>query len=386
VSKIKIPYYKVRRNKRGFWEPPPHMRALGFHNVPCGPDGPDAWTIARQWVDRWCAVKSGEAPSPVKAAADNLSPEQGEELTIYPRRSLGEAFRLYRQTDEWQKGKKPRTREDWFRGWKRIKPVFGDCDPRTVTLKDLSAWRSAIEETVSLREAHRCLKIWRAMWKVAAAQGYCVRDTDPSLGVRNRAAPGRNLQWAEGEVVRVAKRAWRMGYHGLAAVIAVAWDTQLSPGDVRALRASQLARGATGEAFFTERGKTGKLVGGILSIRSMAVLSSYLEKLGVELHGDAYIFRNRSGAPYSSDTLGDDFRDVRIAEFGLLERRTIGHDFRRAGAGEAIAGGAKAEQLAHAMGNTLSASNALFATYVPVNVATLRDVMGARRTGRRKLR
>jgi hypothetical protein len=137
--------------------------------------------------------------------------------------------------------------------------------------------------------------------------------------------------------------------------------------------------------FFTERGKTGKPVGGILSTRMLRVVSAYLEKLAVELHGDAYIFRNRSGAPYSSDTLGDDFRDVRTAEFGPLERRTIGHDFRRTGAGEAIVGGAKAEQLAHAMGNTLSASNALFATYVPVNVATLRDVMAARRAGRRKL-
>ena len=47
---------------------------------------------------------------------------------------------------------------------------------------------------------------------------------------------------------------------------------------------------------------------------------------------------------------------------------------------------AKSEQVAHAMGNTLSASNALFAIYVPVNVATLREVMTARRAGRRKLR
>jgi hypothetical protein len=261
-----------------------------------------------------------------------------------------------------------------------------NVNPRTVSLENISAWRKSIEDSISLREAHRCLKIWRALWKVSAALGYCVRDADPSLGVRNRAAPGRNLQWAEGEIVRVAKRAWRMGYHGLAAVIAVAWDTQLSPGDVRALRASQMARSVSGEAFFTERSKTGKPVGGVLSMRAMTVLSAYLQKLGAELHGDAYIFRNRSGAPYSSDTLGDDFRDVRVAEFGALERRTIGHDFRRAGAGEAIAGGAKAERLAHAMGNTLSASNALFATYVPVNVATLRDVMAARRAGRSKLR
>jgi integrase len=320
------------------------------------------------------------------AIADNLSPERSEELTVYPARSFGEAFSRYRRTNEWG-SKAPRTREDWWRCWKRIKPVFGDCDPRSVTLDNVSAWRKAIEDTISLREAHRCVKIWRALWKVAAAFGYCVRDADPSLGVRNRAAPGRNLQWSEGEVVRVAKRAWRMGYYGLAAVIAVAWDTQLSPGDVRVLRASQLmvATGA-GQTFFTERGKTGKPVGGIVSLRSIAVLTAYLAKLGIELHGDAYIFRNRSGAPYSSDTLGDDFRDVRSAEFGLLERRTIGHDFRRSGAGEAITGGAKAEHLAHAMGNTLSASNALFATYVPVNVATLRDVMAARRAGRRKLR
>src|SRR5215831_3763411 len=149
-------------------------------------------------------------------------------------------------------------------------------DPRTVTLEAISEWRKAVEETVSLREAHRCLKIWRALWKVSAAMHYCKRDDDPSLGVRNRAAPGRNLQWTEGEVVRVAKRAWRLGYFGLAAVIATAWDTQLNPGDVRALRASQLARSAAGEAFFTERGKTGKPVGGILSMRTLRVLSAYL--------------------------------------------------------------------------------------------------------------
>lgn len=77
---------------------------------------------------------------------------------------------------------------------------------------------------------------------------------------------------------------------------------------------------------------------------------------------------------------------MRTAEFGAGERRTIGHDFRRSGAVEAIVGGAKAEHVAHAMGNTLSASNALFATYVPVNVATLRSVIEARRAGRTKLR
>jgi hypothetical protein len=126
-------------------------------------------------------------------------------------------------------------------------------------------------------------------------------------------------------------------------------------------------------------------VGGALDDRTLAALYAYLKIIGVELHGNACIFRNRSGAPYSSDTLGDDFRDVRIAVFGEHEKRTLA-DFRRSGAHEAIAGGAQAEALAHAMGNTLSASNALFATYCPVNLTTIRSVMEARRRGRAKLR
>ncbi len=377
-------HYVVKRS-RAFWQPTPTMRSMGFLPVPLGPDGPAAFRLAEEWNRRWDAARRGDHPSPALVDAENLSPERAEELTIYPPKSLGEAFRRYRRTREWGR-KAPRTREDWWRGWKRIKPVFGDVDPRTVSLEDISAWRFAIEETVSLREAHRAVKIWRALWQVAGALLYCDKNADPSGGVRNTAAAARDLTWSEGEVVRVAKRAWRMGYHGLAAVIAVAWDTQLSPGDVRELRQSQLVASQDGAVFFTARGKTGTPVGGVLSPRSLAVLTAYLEQIGVELHDDAYIFRNRSGGRYLKNSLAEDFRDVRVVEFGLSERRTIGHDFRRSGAVEAITGGAKAEAVAHAMGNTLSASNALFATYVPVNVATLRSVVEARRLGRLRLR
>ncbi|WP_027527431.1 tyrosine-type recombinase/integrase [Bradyrhizobium sp. Ec3.3] len=384
MTRVKIRHYVVKRAK-GFWQPTAKMKKLGFGPVPCGPDGPGAWAIAEEWNRRWDQTRFGAAPSSAMASAQNLSFENSEELTIYASGSLGDAFRRYRRTEEWRR-KAPRTREDWWRGWRRIKPVFGDNDPRTVQLDHISAWRQAIEEDVSLREAHRALKIWRALWKVAAALHYCARDDDPSLAVRNSAAKGRSERWPEGHVVRLAKRAWRRGYYGLSAVIGVAWDTQLNPGDVRALRASQMATAGEGMLFFTERGKTGTPVGGLLSARSMRLLSAYLEKLGATLTGEAYIFRNRSGRPYSKDTLGDDFRTVRAAEFGPLERRMLGHDFRRSGAVEAIVGDATPAALAHAMGNTLNASNTLFATYVPVDAATVKKVAEARKKGRRVLR
>ena len=383
MTRIKLRYYVVKKGK-GFWQPTRVMRKVGFISVPCGVDGPEAWVIAEQWNLRWDKARRGEACSPAMASSSNLSPQKCEELTIYPVRSLGEAFRRYRLTEEWAR-KAARTREDWWRCWRHIKPIFGDVDPRSVTLEDISGWRKAIEDLISLREAHRCLKIWRAMWKVAAALGYCLRESDPSLGVRNTAARPRSASWIEGEAARLYKRAWREGFHGLAAVIAVAWSSQLSPGDVRSLRASQLRRDAHGAIFFSERAKTGKPVGGALSVRAITALDAYLDRMHVILHGEAFIFRNRSGQPYTKDSLGDDFREVRIAEFGASDGRTLA-DFRRSGAVEAIAGDATPAALAHAMGNTLSVSNALFATYVPVNRTTIHAVAEARRLGRRRLR
>jgi hypothetical protein len=191
--------------------------------------------------------------------------------------------------------------------------------------------------------------------------------------------------WTEGEVVRLYKHAWRERYYGLGAVIAVLWSTQQSPGDVRTLVASQLVTDGAGAVFLTDRAKTGKPVGGALSDRALAAVEAYVQVLGVELHGDAPIFRNRSGAPYSSDTLGDDFRDIRHLAFGPAESRTLA-DFRRSGTQEAFAGDAKPADVSHAMGNTIATSNMLFATYNPVNIVSVRKVHEARIRGRRTLR
>jgi hypothetical protein len=378
-------HYQKRRNDRAFWEPTPKMKAHGFQSVPLGPDGPEAFRLAEEWNRRWDATRTGQQPSPALADAANLSPDRAEALTVYPSRSLGAAFRDFRLTHEWAK-KSPRTREEWHRGWRWIKPVFGDVDPRTVTLAELSDWRAAIAGRVSDGEAWRAMKTWRALWKVAGALQLCNRDSDPSLAIRNSAPKGRSSSWSEGEAVRIVKRAWRMRFYGLAAAVAVAWDTQLDPGDVRALRASQLATDGKGGLFVTERGKTSKPVGGMLSARTMALFAAYLDQLGVEMLDDAFLFRTRSGDPYKADRLGRDFAIVRDAEFGDGELRTLGHDFRRSGAMEAIVGDATPAALSHAMGNTLSASNFLFATYVPVNSSTIRSVRDARLRGRGKLR
>lgn len=92
----------------------------------------------------------------------------------------------------------PRTRQDWWRAWKRIKPVFDDVDPSTVSPELIGHWYGKIKAETGLNEAHRALKIWRALWKIMTAFKLCVRSQDPSLTIRNRGPKGRSEVWAEG--------------------------------------------------------------------------------------------------------------------------------------------------------------------------------------------
>ena len=87
--------------------------------------------------------------------------------------------------------------------------------------------------------------------------------------------------------------------------------------------------------------------------------------------------------PYTKDRLSEDFRYIRTLLFGEDDDRQFA-DMRRSGAVEATAGGARAEKLSSKMANTLSASNRLHKTYVPVDIGTVRDVDDARERGRRK--
>jgi hypothetical protein len=360
MGKVKIPYYVVKGGK-GYWQPTAEMRDVGAKSIPCGADGPEAWRIARVAYDEW---KAREATR--------------KKIMYAAPGTVAAAFAEYRATPEWSQ-KRLRTREEWERCWSIIGPAFGHLRPSAVTLAQISVFRKIVEANVSLREAHRCIKIWRALWRAMAALKYCERDSDPSHGVRNIEPKPRQAVWENREVVFLAKTAWRAGYFGLAAVIAVAWDTSLSPVDVRSLTPSQ----RLGDVFHVDRAKTGRAAIGTLTRRSIRLLDAYLNKLGVEVSPNAPIFRNRSGAAYSKDTLGDDFRDVRALAFGSAETRTLA-DFRRSGTLEAVRGGAGALQVAAKMANSFDKSKFLRATYAPVDVAAVRAADEARVRGRSK--
>lgn len=379
MGKVKIPYYQVRRNGRGFWEPNTRMRAFGFVSTACGQDGPAAWAIAEAMNLKWQQSRKTGSALPAEPL-----PTPGH-LKVYPSRSLGEAFQNYRLTTEWAR-KAPRTREDWERGWKRIEPMFGAYPPTHADLALVSDWRAAVETKYGLREAHRAMKIWRALWKVCAAMKYCRADEDPSLAVRNTEPKGRKETWTEGEAVRLVKRAIRMGYLGLAGALACMWDGAVSPVDARSLTLAQRCSDEHGTWFELGRAKTGRDAVLTLSRRSERLLEWYLQKTfgRSEPIPSMAIFRTRRGNKYLKNAFSEDFRDVRAVEFPGDTRMML--DFRRSGAVEAVAGGAAPAHLSAKLANSIGQSKKLEATYAPVRITAVRQADDARRAGRKQIR
>jgi hypothetical protein len=386
--------YLVYTYGRWRWRPTKAMRARGFQQIILsegivvnGKNYPSAEAAAaalRLNAD-WDRVRRGQV-------------ELAVEQQRYPRGSVGEAFlrcMAARESERARKGivwtSEHRSRDDWARSWRWLEPLFADCDPKTIKPEQFVGAPGQpglcdfITQKVSAGECYRVVKTWRAFWKKMAIIGYCDAKRDPSLFFRNSAPTPRQATWTEGEATRLVKAAWRAGFKGLAACLATAWDSQLSPVDVRRLAAQDMRQDDLGIWFDLARAKTGRAAIATLSPRSTVLVLSYLDQQPAEAFGPSPIFRNRSGTAYSKDTLSDDFADVRAMVFGPGETRWLS-DFRRSGAVEAVTGRVAPSALSHKMANTISQSNRLFATYAPARLASVRQADEARRAGRTILR
>ncbi|TPM41584.1 hypothetical protein [Mesorhizobium sp. B2-3-4] len=377
MAKIKLKHYVVRKGKYGYWLPTPKMVAAGFSCISCGLDGPEAWAVAREWEDRWQLARKGlETPR----------------LDTWPKDSIGDAFARYRRMEAWKR-MAPRTREDWERGWTYIEPYFADLPPADITLELLDDWYARLLRAKGIDIAYRAVKTWRSLYNVMAGLKLCTPKADPSLAIRRKTPNARHQVWTEGEAVRLVKGAWRNGFRGLACIVAVAWDTSFSPVDVRTLTPAQAMQTAKEWGFLIERTKSGESAFGTLSARTQRLVLAYIDQLGATLLDDAPIFRSRgfapgpkggrprAGAPYTKDSLVDDFADLRRLVFGAGEKRRL-MDMRRSGAVEANAGGASVEAISAKMGNSIDENKALQKTYMPVNLAAVRAADASRRKGR----
>jgi hypothetical protein len=192
-------------------------------------------------------------------------------------------------------------------------------------------------------------------------------------------------RWSEGETVRLVKTAWRCGYHGLACVIAVAWDTQFSPVDVRTLRGRHKAI-IGGRLVFDRqadgRTKTGRAAIGTLSVRTEELVNAYFTELQIDLHPTAYF---SAPAPVTRMAVTPSpTTSLLCASSSFLLTNAV--DMRRSGVVEAVAGDAGPLGIAAKLANSIGRSNTLHKTYAPVDIEAVRNTDAARLRGRQRMR
>ena len=168
------------------------------------------------------------------------------------------------------------------------------------------------------------------------------------------------------------------------AALAVMWETQLSPGDVRALTGSQRAETRKDGLLHRAR-KTGQPGRGQSSARAPGSSWRHTSKSSGSRSWPTRRVQEPLRRPLPEERLRRRLPRGARGEFGPAERRQM-LDFRRSGAVEAIVGEATPPNSRTRWRTPSSTSNALFKTYVPVQEATIVQVTEARRKGRQRLR
>lgn len=383
---VKIPYSRVKKNGRRYWEPTPEMQKAGFLPKPLGIEGPDSRAAALRLYQSWEAHRIG-APDPVLATPVK-GREAAEIMRVWPRGSIGEAYIRFMKTPEWGKLAHSTRNRDILPSWAYIRDEWGSIDPNSMTLDILSGWREELVGRYGNGVAHKVIKEWRRHWGVMVALKVAF-GADPSKGIRNNAPPPRWQTWSDGEVVRLVKAAIRRKSLRLAVMIAAIWDTQFQPGDIRTLKAKHLRMvGATLEEVIFDRTvdgrqKTGKPAIGTLSRRTRRLFAAYIKTMPA-MTPEAWLFPLSTRRVMAISELTRDFRELCETVFPGDMRQM--RDMRRSGTVEAFAGGASPADVGTKMANSIGRSNKLFSTYNPVDLASVRRADDARLIGRRARR
>lgn len=342
------------------------MKAKGFLPKPLGPEGPESIAEAQRLYTAWEVARTTSAP-----------------VTAYAMGTLGAFYDLLRRTKKWEK-KAPRTREDYERAWKHLKPRLAEKRLDRITVEDCERLFDELEAERGPHERYRTIKVLRALYADAIPRLRMIGFPSPAKAIPNPQPKGRSAIWLGAEVAKLIVTAEENGYPGMAIAIRVAWDTLFSPVDVWSATDSSRKRDTAGAYIERDRTKTGKEAFGHLSAATAAAIDAYVEGLGFELAPDAPFIRQRNGHAYrSKDTFGDDFRAVR--KIALPGDTRQFQDLRRSGNVEADAAGADKAVMAEILANTIDTSKFLDDTYTPPTVAKAREIAAKRLEGRTRL-
>lgn len=400
---MRIPYSTVRGGKR-YWElGEKRQAASGMHPVDLpayealGTDNLVSQQKALGYYDAY------------RLAITQPDRDEPDRLGGWPEGSLGAAFHLYKETEDWTVDRKPKTRTEWQWCWdKYIAPRFGATQIDAITVADSEKFHRDCRKpktdadgkptdglALSPHEAWSALKIWRALLTMLEKKG--VIDKAPIGALSNPRPDARGEFWIEEEVQRLLRASRKLQrflrrkdsrerYRAVELMIRLGWETALSAVDCRTFSLDMIARDGKG-VWRVERARTksGASAKPPLSQTLVEALQAYANAQPATAITGAPLFRTSEGKEYTRTYFGNLFADVRRCAFGRHEKRQF-QDLRRSANLEAELGNATAEERAALLANRLDKSKQLDGVYTPVTTLHAARAQRARPVGRALLK
>lgn len=400
---MKIPYSTVRGGSR-YWElGERRQKASGLHPI----DLPAYEALGRD--DLKSQQRALDYYNAYRAAITKPERTPEERLGGWPEGSLGAAFHLFRQTEDWTVDKKPKTRAEWEWCWSRyIAPRFGAAQIDEISVSASEKFHRDCRKPpidadgkptdglgLSPHEAWSALKIWRALLKMLEKKH--IIDKAPIGALPNPRPAPRAEFWLEEDVHRLLRAAkilqricrradTRQRYRIVGLIVRLAWETGLSAVDCRTFAMDMLRQDRDGVWRIEKaRSKTNAAAKPPVSTALVEALEAYAKEFGATILPGQPLFRTSEGKAFTHTWLGNIFADVRRAAFGKAERRQL-QDIRRSVNLEAELGDADPTARAALLANRLDRSKHLDGVYTPVTTLHAQRAQKARERGRQLLR
>jgi integrase len=256
-----------------------------------------------------------------------------------------------------------------------IAEIFGRSPLKSITPDDVDRFYSACRRKYSEHKSARLMKDLRFLFNRALKLRLIYYN--PALAVTVKAPAPRKVYWEHEQVEKAICTGLEIGFDGAAIALAVAYDTGLSPADIRALTVGDVADGA----WTGRRIKTGEGFNVELWPETLAMVKAYHKKLGVIPMKDALLVRTRRGKPFTKDRLGRDVRHI-LRNAGIPNIIQM-RDLRRTVATEMVESGVTDAEIEAAMGVSSRTSGVWRKTYAPASETMARNARTKRNTNRK---
>lgn len=337
---------KPHRNPTSYYfQPSKAMKTGGYRAENLGKDLATAIARVNELNAQWDAERIG-----IKKPARGLPPPGTVAHFIEDLRRSRTAFL----------DKSPARQDEMEYSFKHILKVFGPSQLRAITTDHVELFYNGLRNTSSEHKAARIMKDLRYIF----SRAFKTRKIqfDPTQATTVKQPKARKQKWTPEQVELAINTAWDAGYRGAAVAMAIAYDTGLSPVDVRTLTMGQI-QGDRLNAV--SRTKTDQRVEGQLWPETLDWIAAYHDDLGIASAPSGLVIRTRRGKPYTKDILAKDIRTVRRM-VGLPEELQL-RDMRRTATIEEIEGGATTKQVAAARGWAEKSAGKMSDTYGPAN-------------------